>query len=127
MPVPPVGSSLSCSTHSAAGNRPERCGVYPSSSMTDAQGALHSAVGVESVLPAQVAQHVGMGGGVDPAVVSERQVTHHGSCADQLGKDRVMSAEASGRPAQVEDVPVEYPGHGDLSRPAHPARRVVVG
>ena len=36
MPVSPVCSCLSCPTHRRAADRPH-CGVYPSSSMTDAQ------------------------------------------------------------------------------------------
>ena len=46
MSVSPVCSCLSCPTHATAGNRPEHCGVYPSSSMTEAQWAL-----LEPMLP----------------------------------------------------------------------------
>ena len=46
MSVSPLRSCLSCPTHAAAGNRPSGCGVYPSSSMTQAQWEL-----LEPLLP----------------------------------------------------------------------------
>ncbi len=46
MSVSPVCSCLSCPTHAAAAGRPSACGMYPSSSMTDAQWKL-----LEPLLP----------------------------------------------------------------------------
>jgi transposase len=46
MSVSPVCSCLSCPTHRTAGDRARACGVYPSSSMTDAQWEL-----LETLLP----------------------------------------------------------------------------